>query len=525
MHELQLLLVTHGLAPPVDRPQRLAGLLSGAVEMEVCEPSIAGADRAIYFLARSAYDKHLGVAYDAASPPPAAEAFEGTVETRELAGVEVAIKLCRRTHGNAAALRRHLPFLQPCCLGLDRSFGLGDRLGLATPGHVRAVRGSGLRPVFAQQSVREMTRTGRTPPDVLDDATWGLLQEGWREPHGADADHLKTLGDVDRCLDAGFTLFTIDPGDHVDDGAAELPPEPLVQAFRNLPWDALESSPDDCIAAYADRPAHVEGDLVVELDEEALMRAAVKYGAAVAHTAMLARHLAERAGERAVELEVSVDETATPTTPQEHYLVARELRRLGVSWVSLAPRFEGRFEKGVDFQGDLGAFERSFAQHAAIARALGPYKLSIHSGSDKFAVYPLAARLAGDLLHVKTAGTSYLEALRTVGRVAPDLLREVLDFACERYEDDRATYHVSASLGQVPRTSHLDDGELESVLDDFHARQVLHVTYGSVLNAEAEGGEPRFRDRLLEALRRNEDSYTRALQRHLGRHIEPLAKG
>ncbi|HXY38094.1 MAG TPA: tagaturonate epimerase family protein, partial [Vicinamibacteria bacterium] len=82
---------------------------------------------------------------------------------------------------NAAALRRHLPWLQPCTVGTRTSAGLGDRLGLATPGHVRAVRtvGGGIAPVFAQQSIREMTRTGRTPAQVMDDATWGMFAEGW----------------------------------------------------------------------------------------------------------------------------------------------------------------------------------------------------------------------------------------------------------------------------------------------------------------------------------------------------------
>jgi hypothetical protein len=179
--------------------------------------------------------------------------------------------------------------------------------------------------------------------------------------------------------------------------------------------------------------------------------------------------------------------------------------------VSLAPRFVGEFEKGVDFIGDLAAFERSFAQHAAIARTLGPYKLSIHSGSDKFSVYPIAARRAGDLVHVKTAGTSYLEALRAIAQVEPDLFREILDFARGRYEEDRATYHVSAEVAKVP------DAASENVLDDFHAREVLHVTYGSVL---ASG----LRDRFFAALRANEDVYAGVLERHLGRHVAPFRK-
>ena len=128
-----------------------------------------------------------------------------------------------------------------------------------------------------------------------------------------------------------------------------------------------------------------------------------------------------------IDMELSVDETDTPTSPEEHYFIANELRRLGVRLVSLAPRYVGRFEKGVDYIGDLDRFAATFTQHAAIARTLGPYKLGLHSGSDKFAIYPIVADIANGLFHLKTAGTSYLEALRTVARFEPALFREILN--------------------------------------------------------------------------------------------------
>ncbi len=103
------------------------------------------------------------------------------------------VLLCALTPENARVLRQRLSWLQPVVLGLRTSAGFGDRLGIATPGHVQAVRGTGVAPIFAQQSVRENTRTGRSPQDVVDDAMWGVLEAGWHEPWGADADHLKTL--------------------------------------------------------------------------------------------------------------------------------------------------------------------------------------------------------------------------------------------------------------------------------------------------------------------------------------------
>src|SRR5678816_1328531 len=110
------------------------------------------------------------------------------------------------------------------------------------------------------------------------------------------------------------------------------------------------------------------------------------------------------------------------TSIAEHLFFALELKRRNVpNVVSLAPRFIGEFEKGIDFKGDLKAFEKSLIQHVEVAKAYGPYKISVHSGSDKFTVYPIIGRVCGELVHLKTAGTSYLEALRVASRTAPEL--------------------------------------------------------------------------------------------------------
>ena len=422
--------------------------------------------------------------------------------------------LCPLTAANAAALRERLPWLRPQPLGLKLSAGCGDRLGLATPGHIRAVRNSGnVAPILAQQSMRENARTGRSPQQVMDDAMWGAFQEGWREPWGADADHLKTTADVDLCVAAGYTFFTVDPGDHVDNEAHSAPMEVLKGKVHDLPWSDLADSPEQLHERYLGVEFEVEGQTLV-FDETTLARAAAKYGRAIAHTARMYRHLATAMGGRSFELEVSVDETETPTSPREHYFVANELRRLGVQWVSLAPRYVGRFEKGVDYIGDLEAFDLQLAKHAAIARVLGPYKLSIHSGSDKFSVYPIYARHAGKLVHLKTAGTSYLEALRAIAGVDPSLFREILAFAREHYDEDRATYHVSAQLEKVPRPEDMADEDLAEVLDLFDGREVLHVTFGSVLD--------RFGVELLAALDENEEAHYAALEAHFDRHLAPF---
>jgi len=533
MDLLSSLLEGHELSGPLpkDAGEALAHTLAGAVRLDVYPRSITALRGVVVFLGRQGGTKWLGLLY--ADAPPSAASFRGEEREVEL-DHPLTLRLCPMDDANAAALRQALPFTAARLLGTRKSVGLGDRLGLATPGHVRALRGavpasgsgqSTIVPIFAQQSIREMVRTDRTPQQVMNDATWGVFQEGWLQGFGADADHLKTAADVDLCTDVGFTLYTVDPGDHVDNAASTDATDGLVRKAAALPWDALQSSPQEMRATYLDEAFDLGNGRIIRFSDETLLRAAAKYGRAVAHTATMYHYLVERLGDpgQGFELEVSVDETETPTTPEEHFFVARELRRLGVRWVSLAPRYLGRFEKGVDYIGDLGAFEADLVRHVAVAQNLGPYKLSIHSGSDKFSIYPIIARVAGDLVHLKTAGTSYLEALRAIATIAPPLFREILAFAKERYATDKATYHVSADPRRFPDPGRLADDQLPGVLEAFDGRQLLHVTFGSVLTVRDDSGSYRFRTRLLEALSANEGTYSALLEHHLGRHVAPFA--
>ncbi len=492
--------------------QARLGPLSG---LAIYPRSFTVIGRRLYFLGRREDGKWLGIL----SQRPATE-FDGHVRQITLAGERAFLLVGPANAHNAAQLRTRVPFLVPQPLGLKKSVGCGDRLGLATPGHIRAVRKHQMRPIFAQQSIREMERTGRTPRQVMDDAMWGVLQEGWRQGFGADADHLKTFEHVDRCVAAGFTFFTVDPSEYVDNRAESAPPDAVMRAVEALPWDLLDASVEKLRALYLGRKFDV-GDFPLDFTEETLWRAAAKYSRAIAHTVQMYHHIRSSLS-RPFELEMSVDETDSPTSVSEHFFVASELRRLGVEWVSLAPRFVGRFEKGVDYIGDLDAFANTFRKHVAVAQALGPYKLSLHSGSDKFSIYPIVAELAGEYVHLKTAGTSYLVALEVVSRHAPDLFREILAFARERYEVDRATYHVSADLSRVPAPESLSDEELPRIIHDFHGRQVLHVTFGSVLTARAPDGTYRFRDRLLRVLWAHEEAYSAALEAHFDKHLAPF---
>src|SRR4026208_620212 len=129
----------------------------------------------------------------------------------------------------------------PTPLSLPPSFGFGHRLGLATPGHIAAVRGTKFAPIFAQQSVRENDRTGRNPQQVIDDAKRAVEAAKWDSPWSADADHLKTVEDIPPFVEAGYTFFTVDPGEYVDNSADTDSFDALKQKVAALHWDELSA--------------------------------------------------------------------------------------------------------------------------------------------------------------------------------------------------------------------------------------------------------------------------------------------
>jgi hypothetical protein len=239
----------------------------------------------------------------------------------------------------------------------------------------------------------------------------------------------------------------------------------------------------------------------------------VKYGHALAHTITLVRNLTTKMDGRPYDLELAVDETGPPTSVHEHFFIVNELIRGAVPLVSVALRFVGEFQQGVDYIGDLDEFEGELVRHTAIMRHFGGYKLSLHTGSDKFSLYPLFARHTHGLVHVKTAGTSYLEAVRVAAQ-NPALFRRMLGLARARFEKDRQTYFLDARLSQVPESGTLADVSLPDLLEQFDARQVFHVTFGSILDEFGAG----FHDFITQ----HEADYRAALKAHFIRHIAPF---
>jgi tagaturonate epimerase len=461
---------------------------------------------ATYWMERSADgDRRLAAVADDRS---VFDLFAGTVEI-----VDGKARLfAETTADNAGALRSALPWLRPSRIGLHTSAGFGDRLGLATPGHVRALKavGAPIRPVFAQQSIREMGRCRRTPRDVLDDATWGAFQAGWTKPVGADADHLEQLDDIDDTAAAGFAFFTLDPKAAVDSEAEHADPATIRAKVEALDWPGLESDLRTFTKRYVGQRVDLDRE-ALELDEGSVLRAMAKYGPSLAHAMAMYRRLPEKGTD--YEVEFAVDETDYPTKPAEHVVVVSELKRLGMEFVSFAPRFVGRFEKGVEFIGDLDELRRDFEIHAELARALGPYKLSLHSGSDKYSTYPLIAEATRGVVHLKTAGTSWAEALRVIAHNDADLMRQILTLAVDSFEANRKSYHLSCDPTTIP-TDPTND-EVARLMDVVDSRQVLHVGYGAILDE--------FGSRMYRVWNDNEEEHHRIIADHFIKHLKPFA--
>jgi len=370
-------------------------------------------------------------------------------------------KLCPLTARNSNVIRKIFDFTNPrSSKGNDITLGLGDRLGLATGGHIRLLNDYNIFPVFAQQSIRELNLTGRTYEEVLSSVVWSVFREGYKNGYGADGDHLKTHEEVKYALDCGFTMITLDCSEHIPYGL-----EAVVKFTTEI---------------YND---HIRG--------------------------------------KNIDFELSIDETQTVTTPEDHLFVAQALKKSGVEIMSLAPRFCGEFQKGIDYIGDVKQFIKEFKSHVEIAEKFG-YKISIHSGSDKFSIFPVVGKQTGGKYHLKTAGTNWLEAVRVIAEADPVLYREMHQFALENLEEARKYYHITCDLSKIKPLAENPDNMLPAYLDEDSARQVLHITYGLILQAKKEDGTTRFHDRIYEVLRTHEADYISALEEHIGKHLRKL---
>ncbi len=317
------------------------------------------------------------------------------------------------------------------------TIGVGDRFAHQAEAQLQACvklaeQGIEVIPVW-NKSNREHSFIGSEPQSVFDAAKAAVEALGWERGWHVDADHIN-MDTVDKYLGCS-DFFTIDVADFI----GEAPAEGAVAAFVEKHQELIGS-------------VTIEGiDVPFDISREYVEEVAGKYLAAVAEAGTIYRHI--EANKDDFIAEVSMDETDAPQTPPELLIILAALADEGVRLQTIAPKFTGRFNKGVDYVGDLAQFEKEFNDDlAVITHAITAYglpenlKLSVHSGSDKFSIYPImgdALRRTGAGVHVKTAGTTWLEeliGLAEAGGEGLTLAKEIyakalenVDALCEPY--------------------------------------------------------------------------------------------
>ena len=408
------------------------------------------------------------------------------------------LKICPCSHENRLILNHYFDFTNPVAIGREQSsFGFGDRLGVTTAAHIDSIAAYDIKAVLAQQSKRELALTGRSYEEVLDDVTYAVIQKGYRDGFGADADHLKNRQDIADALSIGYSMITVDCSDVLKKGTS----------CGQLP----ESIKDE----YA-RGSSLLEQLHIFPDDTLLLETYAIYGQVITFLEEL-HHQLIRPLSKPIDLEISLDETAEVTHPFAHFYVANELKKRDIRFTSLAPRFVGEFQKGIDYIGDPRQFKSHLIAHARVADHFG-HKISLHSGSDKFSIFRIFANETGFRFHVKTSGTSWLEALRFVARQDGALFRQIFLLSLAHFDEAKKRYPVKASLDKIFPIERLKAEDYPQYLDEDNARQCLHIAYGDILQNTS------IRARLFHLLNQEESCFHQGVELHMDRHLSLLER-
>lgn len=409
------------------------------------------------------------------------------------------------------------------------SFGVGDRFAHQAKAQLQAcmqaaAAGVEVAPVW-NKSYREHSIVGSQPASVRTAAEAAVRELDWTKPFHLDADHIR-LETVDTFLEA-CDFYTLDVADAIGQPAAAAD----VQAF-------------------VDRHPELIGKLVIpginepfETDRAEIERIANKFLSAAQEAGRLYRHIAAAKGEGRFITEVSMDETDSPQTPPELLVILAALADEKIPAQTIAPKFTGRFNKGVDYVGDVAQFEKEFNEDlAVIAHAVKQYglpdnlKLSVHSGSDKFSIYePIrkALKRTGAGIHVKTAGTNWLEeliGLAESGGAGLQLAKEIYGEALDHIDALSAPYAtvIDIDRAQLPSKEEVAEWSSEQFVSalrhdqsnagyNLHLRQLLHVGF----KVAAKMG-----DRYLDMLKACEPTVSKNVTENLyERHLKPLFIG
>ncbi|MBV9642376.1 MAG: hypothetical protein JO334_02285 [Verrucomicrobia bacterium] len=406
------------------------------------------------------------------------------------------------------------------------TFGTGDRFAHQGRAQLQAIlkareAGIDVYPVW-NKSNREHSIIKSKPDDVQAEANAAVAALGFTGAYYVDADHIG-LKTVDPFI-AASNFFTLDVAEFTGK-AAEAD---AIEAFSKVVGEYRGS----LYIPGIDRP--------FELTEEIIRRTALKFLLAVQEAGCIYRHVADRKGRDNFVTEVSVDETDAPQNPMELFLILAMIAKERIPVQTIAPKFTGRFNKGVDYVGDLAQFEREFDEDlSVIAFAIREFgladtlKLSVHSGSDKFSIYPVINRLikkheAG--LHVKTAGTTWLEeviGLAESGGEGLQLVKEIYAQAHDHFAELAAPYSTVIDIDpdKLPGPKSVMDWSSAQYTDTLrhdessphynpNFRQLLHVGF-----KVAAGMGKRF----TAALEANEETVGRNVTENLfDRHLRPI---
>lgn len=414
------------------------------------------------------------------------------------------------THENAEVLRELFSFTKPSPVGsYDLTFGVGDRLGIACTGQIRLFKKYKAVPVLAQQSVRELELTGRSYSQVIDSSTWAVFEEDFQRPWGADGDHLKEEEWVRKALMDGCTMITVDLSDHLKEKYLQGEPKKAITDFELLD----ESYKMRIRSEYLRGPIEIDKGEFITFSTESLSIIAITYKDALDHAERL--YLAGIKVKNKFDFEISIDETEMITLPQAHFFIAMELKKKGVAFTSLAPRFNGQFQKGIDYIGDRDDFRKSISAHYSVARHFG-HRLSVHSGSDKFSIFPIVGKETAGKFHIKTSGTNWLKALEVIAETNPEFYRKLHSYALEVFPIARTYYHITPDLKQLTDLESTSDTELTCIFRNPADRQVLHVSYGEILKNLS------LKEELYKVLELIIERYWESLEDHIGHHLETL---
>lgn len=406
------------------------------------------------------------------------------------------------------------------------SFGMGDRFGHQGKAQLQAViqakeTGIDIIPVW-NKSFREHQFVHTSPDAVREEADAAVKALGWTGSYFVDADHIG-LNNVDHFIPSS-DFYTLDVADFTGKTASVRD----IEIFMNKCSEYTGTLEIPGIAA------------AFEIDKERLRAIADKYLLAVKEAGKIYRHIESEKGEGNFITEVSMDETDDPQTPVELFFILAAVSQEGIPAQTIAPKFTGRFNKGVDYVGDVIQFEKEFNDDlAVIAFAIKAFglpdslKLSIHSGSDKFSIYkPIgdAVRRTGAGVHVKTAGTTWLEeliGLAEAGGEGLKIAKEVYRQALGRIGDLRKPYAAVIDIDplKLPEMKEVNtwDGKTFAAtlrhdqtceLYNRHFRQLLHIGFKIAADME---------DRYLNALKEYEAVIAEHVCENLfERHIKRL---